>query len=60
MAILGLALAYSRRTLAIPAAVAMATAAAYVPGVVAVFLLGGLLVVIGSWGAPNAGDSSLP
>lgn len=60
VAILGLALAYSRRTLAIPAAIAMAAAALYLPGVVAVVVLGGLLVAFGASGQHRAGDSVLP
>jgi hypothetical protein len=43
VAILGLAATYSRGVLGIPAAVLMAAAALYVPGVVAVFLMLGVL-----------------
>lgn len=60
VAILGLALAYSRRTLAIPGAVVMAAAALYLPGVLAVLVLGGVLVGFGASGQHRAGDSVLP
>ncbi len=45
VAVLGLALAYSRRVLAIPGALAMAGAALYLPGVVVVFVLAGIVVL---------------
>lgn len=57
-AVLGLAMAYSRPMLAIPAAAGMAAAAIYLPGVVAVFLLGALLVGIGSMGGYSNPESN--
>lgn len=43
VAIVGLSMAYARPVLAVPAAVGMAAAALYIPGVIAVLVMGLLL-----------------
>lgn len=58
VAILGLSLTYARGLIAIPAALLMAAAALYVPGVVAVMVMAGVVVILVSLDADSSHSGS--